>query len=110
MIDSALFRWPETVADAVDRLLFLLEPELLAQVADSEPDDVAEFNGELSLAISKGFGLWHGNQALLDDCRRWVDAPPYQQEPGEPSTLRIHPDDAAYVILSALWDRLCDPI
>lgn len=78
---------PQTVDQAVDILMDLLDDELptLAQM-----DDTALESLHISLGpyIRNQFGLWEGNKSLLDDC-------------GE-----RHPDDAYLVILSALVKRL----
>jgi len=53
----------------------------------------------LALWIRNNFGLWQGNEALLESCADFVH---------EDRTwyLSIHPDTASGVIVEALYERL----
>jgi len=82
-------RPPTTLAEAVERLDLVLEPEEKRQLAQTRKDDieVAHHLG-LGLAIRNAFQLHAGNPELLASCGV------------------THPDDASTAILIALWERL----
>lgn len=57
-------------------------------------DDLIEFHFGWGMGIRNAFGLWGGNEALLQSCA---------EARGYPF---IHPDDASMVIIEAVWERL----
>jgi len=81
-------RPPETVAEAVDKLLFILSDEQKNEIAALQEDDLIDLHFGLGLAIRNAFGLHDPDSKLLADCET------------------KHPDDGAGVIVKALWDKL----
>ena len=79
---------PETVAEAVDRLLLVLSEEQKAEIAAMQEDDLIDLHFTLGLAIRNAFGLHDSGSKLLADC-------------GTP-----HPDDGAGVIIAVLRKKL----
>jgi hypothetical protein len=79
---------PQTLEQAVDRLLDSLEPEVARQIAGTAREELIGYHFSLGQYIRNAFGLWGENAALLDACGT-EDA-----------------DDAAGVIIEALWTRL----
>lgn len=63
-------------------LLAGLEKDLTAQ------DFAGKFHLSIGAKIRNDYGLWNGNEALLNDCKV------------------AHPDDASSVILQRLWQVL----
>jgi hypothetical protein len=85
---------PLTVDEAVDRLhasISLNDEILLAAITE---DDLTDFHFSLVHYIRNEFGLWSGNDALLESCRIITG----KQD--------LHVDDASSVIIKALWIRL----
>jgi hypothetical protein len=83
-------RLPRTVQEAVDHMIAALgrdEKELIKNAGEA---DLVEFHFGLGTAIREAFQLWHGNKELLKSC----------------GSESMHPDDAAMVIIEALWRRL----
>lgn len=81
-------RPPETVAEAAVRLMVILEDEHKAAIAAMQEDDLVDLHFGLGLAIRNAFGLHDSNRHLLTDCSV------------------THSDDAAGVIIRALWKQL----
>lgn len=81
-------RWPQTVEEAVTRILSQMSVANKEQVRATPKKDLTRFHHGWGTGIRNAFGLWAGNQALLDDCRR------------------SHPDSASMVIIEAVWERL----
>jgi hypothetical protein len=88
MMTQDASQWPQTVDEAVQVLLASLSDAEQQRIRDTEWDDLYRFHHDLGTTIRNTFGLWRGNQALLDSC----DA--------------VHPDTAAMVIIRALWTKL----
>ena len=85
---------PRSVKEAVDRLyaeISLNDEILLASMTEA---DLPDFHFSLGHHIRNEFGLWTGNDALLESCRI---------RSGEKD---LHVDDASLIILKALWMRL----
>ncbi|MFH7327163.1 DUF6794 domain-containing protein [Desulfurivibrio sp. C05AmB] len=82
--------WPETVEQAVNKLLDLLHKDETDKIAAMPMAELFLLHFGLGQWIRNEFGLWSENTALLE------------------STGRFHPDDAANVIIEALWRRLQD--
>jgi hypothetical protein len=85
---------PRTVDEAVERLLanISLNDEIL--LATMTEDDLTDFHFSLGHRIRNEFGLWSGNDALLESCRIMA------------GREDLHVDDASCVIIKSLWVRL----
>jgi len=82
-------RWPTTIPEAVNQLLTILSPEDQETIHTiPQGDVVTSLHASVGAYIRNSFGLWDGNQALLDECQAH-DA-----------------DRAAAVILQALWEHV----
>ena len=85
---------PRSVKEAVDRLyaeISLNDEILLASMTEA---DLPDFHFSLGHHIRNEFGLWSGNDALLESCRI-IAGKQY-----------LHVDDASSIIIKALWVRL----
>ena len=83
------FKLPETVDEAVDRLMMVLDDEQKIALATLQEDDLINLHFSLGMAIRNAFGLHHVDSKLLASCN-----------------TAIHPDDVSGVIIKALWDKL----
>ena len=84
------FKLPETVDEAVDRLMIVLDDEQKIALATLQEDDLINLHYfNLGMAIRNAFGLHHADSKLLASC----------------NTV-IHPDDLSGVIIKALWEQL----
>ncbi len=81
-------QWPVTVDQAVGVLLGMLPKDEADKIAAMSRDDLINLHFGLGAWIRNNFGLWAQNTALLEN------------------TGQSHPDDAAGVIIEALWSRL----
>jgi hypothetical protein len=81
-------RPPETVDEAVDRLMVILEDEHKAVIASLREEDLIDLHFDLGLAIRNAFGLHEPGNKLLASCGI------------------AHPDDAAGTIIKVLWRTL----
>ena len=86
--------YPQSVQEAVDRLHanISLNDEIL--LAAMTADDLTDLHFSLGHHIRNEFGLWSGNDALLESCRIIAG----KQD--------LHVDDASSIIIKALWLRL----
>jgi hypothetical protein len=85
---------PQSVAEAVDILhanMTLNEEFMLAAMNE---EDLIDLHFSLGHDIRDDFGLWTGNDALMESCK---------SESGNPD---IHIDDASMVIVRALWKKV----
>jgi hypothetical protein len=83
--------WPKTVDEAVARVLTELTEIQKAEVRDTKEKDLISFHYSLGLMIRNEFGLWKGNKSLMADCQA------------------SDPDDASFVIVKAVWQKLQKP-
>jgi len=87
-ISLELGKAPETVTEAVGRLLLVLSDDQKIEIAATPEDDLINLHFGLGREIRNAFGLHDLGSKLLADC-------------GTP-----HPDDGAGVIVRDLWGKL----
>jgi hypothetical protein len=96
--------WPHTLSEAVDRLALTLSQAEKDAIAELPESDLIDLHFGLGSRIRNEFGLWgQRNRTLLLDCQR-IQFKDMANVPDGP--LFIHPDDAAMLIIRALWTRL----
>ncbi len=78
---------PTTVAEAVDRLLDILDEDDKQDIAGMGEDELIDLHFGLGMAVRNAW-LWQGNMPLKMNCGK------------------LHPKDASGVITRALWERL----
>ena len=83
------FKLPETVDEAVDRLMIVLDDEQKIALATLQEDDLINLHFSLGMAVSNAFWLHHADSKLLASCN-----------------TAIHTDDVSEVIIKALWGQL----
>ena len=93
MHDIECRRWPKTVDDAVDMLIVHMSEEEKEQVRNTSEEGLIALHPDLGMCIRNSFGLWEGNEELLETC-------------GSPA---MHPDSASAVIIEATRERLRSP-
>jgi hypothetical protein len=81
-------RLPETIDEAVERLMMILEGEHKVALAVMREEDLFNLHFSLGMAIRNAFGLHVPWSKLLSSCGV------------------VHPEDASGVIIQALWRRL----
>lgn len=99
--------WPRTLPEALALLLRDLSPAEKAAIAATPEAGLIDLHfSPLGVKIRQDFGLWRGNAALLADCQRTKFEGREDLPDIPPNVPVIHPDDAAMVIVRALWARL----
>jgi hypothetical protein len=85
---------PQSVEEAVDRLHanISLNDEIL--LASTNEENLMDLHFGLGHHIRNEFGLWSGNDALLESCRILT------------GDRNLHVDDASMVIIRALWEKV----
>lgn len=86
--------FPKTIDDAVKSLVSGLPLKDKATIANLQEDELTGLYSTLGTYIRNNFGLWSGNEALLDDCRQVT------------GNQNVHQDDAAAIIIKELWTRV----
>jgi len=79
---------PETVAEAVDKLLLILSDEQKNEIRALKEDDLIDLHFGLGMEIRNAFGLHDLDSKLLADCGT------------------RHPDDGAGVVVRELHNKL----
>lgn len=86
---------PHSVQEAVDRLHANISLNDEIRLAATLTEEVlADFHFSIGPHIRNEFGLWSGNDALLESCRIVAG----KQD--------LHVDDASLVIIKALWVKI----
>jgi uncharacterized protein DUF6794 len=91
--------WPQTVDEAVDRLLHGISDKDKETVRSTPKDELYKFHFGWGMGIRNAFRLWKGNAALIKSCAKMRYGP-------ESDARFMHPDDASGVIIEAVWRRL----
>ena len=88
-------RTPETVADAVNRVLMVMEGEQKVVLAVMQEKDLINLRFSLGKGIRNAFRLHEPGSKLLASCKNAI----YPKA----SYNVIHPDDTSGVIIRELW-------
>ena len=85
---------PRTVDEAVDQLIPKISLKDRVTIANMSVAELGGLDISLGNYIRNQFRLWSENQELLDTCRFFSDK------------TELTPDDAASIIIHALWEKL----
>ncbi len=85
---------PRSVDEAVDRLISELPLRYTAKIAKMNGRDLSTLHATIGPHIREAYGLWAGNNDLMESCRIWGG----QKE--------FHIDTASAMIIHAMWARL----
>jgi hypothetical protein len=85
---------PETLREAIEILISNLPLREKTTIANMVEEELIKLNASLGRYIMDKFGLWSGNEKLMESCLELADYP-----------LRDE-DDAAAVIVKELWLKL----
>jgi hypothetical protein len=85
---------PKTVDDAVKRLIANMPLKFKVDLSKMDEGELINLHFTFGAFIRNQFGLWSGNEDLLNDCRQMS------------GITFMHPDDAAAFIIGELWERL----
>lgn len=91
---------PETIDEAIDRLMLILTGEQKATIAALPEDDLITLHFSLGISIRNAFGLHEPNSKLLAACNN-------AKHPGILYNA-IQADDASVMIIRELWEKLID--
>ena len=84
----------KTVREAVDILISVMSLKDRTRIASMDEGDLIDLHFSLGAYVRNEFGLWSGNEDLLNDCRQMS------------GITFMNPDDAAAFIIGELWNRL----
>lgn len=85
---------PKTVQEAIQKLIHDLSLKEKTTIANMTEDELINLNAILGRYILDKFGLWSGNEELVESCLAFADYPLHSE------------DDAAAVIINELWHQL----
>ena len=86
--------YPKTVEEAVNQLMSDIPVHDKRQIARMSEDDLINLHFSLGQGIRNEYGLWAGNEDLLESCRSVA------------GKTDLHVDSASSVIIKSLWERL----
>ena len=82
--------WPTTVEATVDDIISKLSEKNKETVRTTRREDLIKFHHGWGTGIRNHYGLWRGNNELLESaCGR-----------------KCHPDGASMIIIEAVWNKL----
>ncbi len=87
-------KYPKTVEEAVNQLISELPIHDKRRISNMSEDALGNLHFSLGQVIRNEFGLWAGNEELLESCRSVA------------GKTDLHIDSASSVIIEALWERL----
>ena len=88
------WNYPETVDEAVERLISELPLKDKVYIANLAHEDLYLLHISLRSYVGQEFGLWTGNKALIGSCRM------------ASGSNELNPEQCSEVILDALWRKL----
>jgi len=94
---TAFDKWPNTLDEAVDRLITELSLKDKTKIAQME-EDTLHLLISLAEYIKERFGLWAGNESLMESCRFLSKKYGIHYE--------LREDDASALIIKELWNTL----
>jgi hypothetical protein len=83
--------WPVTCDEAAARAIEKMGAQGVERLRSLGKDELIELHFSLGLNIRNGFGLWDGNQALIDSCA------------GAAGTT-AEPDSVSMMIITRAWE------
>jgi len=86
--------FPATVEEAVQRLHANMSLNDEIALASMKEEDLIDAHIALAYHIRNEFGLWRGNETLLESCRI------------KSGIGNLHVDDASMVIIKELWEKV----
>ncbi len=90
----AVLQLPETVDQAVDLLMGRLSLREKSQLSNMSQTALTDSGMSLGVYIQGDFRVWAGNQQLIQSCCE------------KAGRRNLDPDEAVFVILKSLWERL----
>ncbi|MDM8539276.1 hypothetical protein QUF70_21180, partial [Desulfobacterales bacterium HSG17] len=93
-IDQKVKDYPKSIDEAVEKLISELSLKDRTLMANMDKDELIDLTNTLGLYIRNKFGLWEGNNDLLESCKKLS---------GEE---QLDVDDASMVIVQELWKKL----
>jgi len=99
VVDQAAYRGgvlgvPKTVDEAVKRLIANMPLKFKVDLSKMDEGELINLHFTFGAFFRNQFGLWSGNEDLLNDCRQMS------------GITFMNPDDAAAFIIEKLWKRL----
>ena len=85
-------QWPRTLEEAVNIHLLTMTAEEKAIVKNTLKKDLINFHFRWGLNMRNEFGLWEGNDGLIESCGAF------------------EPDGACMAIIEAVWEALQDTV
>jgi hypothetical protein len=89
-----LSAWPKTIDDAVAKLIEGLPLRDKMRIAKLREMELTSLAFSVGLVIKNEFGLWEGNQELMESCQLLS------------GIENLHADDATAIITKELWKKL----
>jgi Domain of unknown function (DUF6794) len=80
--------WPKTLEEAADVILSRLGKKDKRILRGTKREDLIQYHHGWGTGIRNEFGLWQGNEALLESCGC------------------VHPDDCSMKIMELVWEKL----
>ena len=91
---ASIAKQPETVQKAIETLISDLPLKEKTTIANMSEEELIKLNSSLGRYIMDKFGLWSGNEKLMESCLELSNYPLHDE------------DDAAAVIVKELWLKL----
>jgi hypothetical protein len=91
---ASALKQPETVREAIEILISDLPLKVKTTIANMTEDELITLNANLGRYILDKFGLWSGNEKLVESCLALANYPLHDE------------DDAVAVIVKELWQKL----
>ena len=92
--------WPKTINEAVELMIDTMSEVDKSEVLNTKKENLSRFHYTLGMLICGWFGLYNGNKTLLEACALT------REKELERLLFLNDPEEAAAIIIEALWQRL----
>jgi hypothetical protein len=97
---TVLSIWPKTINEAVELMIDTISEIDKQELLNTNKEELYRFHYSLGMLICGWFGLYNGNKTLLEACALT------REKELERLLFLNDPEEAAAIIIEALWQRL----
>ncbi len=92
--------WPKTINEAVELMIDTMSEVDKSEVLNTKKENLSRFHYTLGMLICGWFGLYNGNNTLLEACANT------RKKEIERLLILNDPEEASMIIMEEIWKKL----
>ncbi len=97
---TVLSIWPKTINEAVELMIDTMSDVDKSELLNTKKEDLSRFHYTLGMLICGWFGLYNGNNTLLEACANT------RKKEIERLLILNDPEEASMIIMEEIWKKL----